>query len=52
MKKKKENKDIAGFRSLGEAAHHIGKKMTEQVVPDKKKYNRKKKHKKQDDGNI
>lgn len=52
MKKKKENKNVAGFRSLGEAAHHIGKKLTQQSVPDKTKYNRKKKHKKKKDGDI
>ena len=48
-KKKKHTDNVAGFRSIGEAAHHVGKKMTEQVVPDKKKYNRKKKHKKKED---
>lgn len=50
-KKKKENRDVAGFRSLGEAAHHVGKRMTEQTEPDKRKYTRKKKHKNRKDGN-
>lgn len=50
MKKKKEHKDedIAGFRSMGEAAHHVGKRMTQQTVPSKKQYTRKTKHKKND----
>ena len=52
MKDKKQNKDVAGFRSTGEAAHHVSKRMTQQTVPDKTKYNRKKKHKKDEDGNI
>lgn len=48
-KKKKHTENIAGFRSLGEAAHHVGKKMTEQTVPSKKQYTRKKKHKNAED---
>ena len=51
-KKKKHTDDVAGFRSSGEAAHHISKKMTQQTVPDKTKYNRKKKHKNNKDGNV
>lgn len=48
-KKKHIEEDIAGFRSLGEAAHHVGKRMTQQTVPSKKQYNRKKKHKNAED---
>lgn len=49
-KKKKHTEDnIAGFRSLGEAAHHVGKRMTQQTVSSKKHYNRKKKHKNEED---
>ena len=48
-KKKHIEEDIAGFRSLGEAAHHVGKRMTQQTVPSKKKYTRKKKHKNAED---
>tara|TARA_Y100001937_G_scaffold116613_1_gene168782 strand:+ start:265 stop:483 length:219 start_codon:yes stop_codon:yes gene_type:complete len=46
---KKKELDFNGGWSPGEAAHHIGKKMKEQVVKDKTKYNRKKKHKNQDE---
>ena len=51
MKKNSRNKDLDfnGGWSSGEAAHHISKKMTQQTVPDKTKYNRKKKHKNKDD---
>jgi hypothetical protein len=31
--------------TVGEASHHIGKKMTEKVVTSKRDYNRKNKHK-------
>lgn len=46
--KKKNNKqlDFNGGWSMGEAAHHVGKKMKEQVVKSKKTYTRKEKHKK------
>jgi len=44
-KKNKQNENVAGFRSLGEAAHHVGKKLTQQTVTSKKQYTRKKKHK-------
>ena len=46
MAKKEQDKDVAGFRSIGEAAHHVGKRMTQQTVKSKKVYTRKKKHKK------
>ena len=46
MAKKEQDKDVAGFRSVGEAAHHVGKRMTQQTVKSKKVYTRKKKHKK------
>jgi len=49
MAKKEENKDIAGFRSLGEASHHVSKKLTQQTIPSKKQYTRKKKHKNGED---
>lgn len=47
-KKKKhiEPTEVAGFRNMGEAAHHVGKRMTQQTVKSKKVYNRKEKHKK------
>ena len=45
-KKHKESLDFNGGWTSGEAAHHIGKKMTEQVVKSKKTYSRKEKHKK------
>ena len=48
-KKHDDNLDFNGGWSPGEAAHHISKKMTQQTVPDKTKYNRKKKHKNKDD---
>ena len=46
--KKKNTKelDFNGGWSMGEAAHHVGKRMTEQVVNSKKTYTRKEKHKK------
>jgi len=37
--------DFNGGWTSGEAAHHIGKKMTEKVVKSKKVYTRKNKHK-------
>lgn len=52
MADKKKNKDKLDFNggwSSGEAAHHISKKMTQQTIPDKTKYNRKKKHKNKED---
>ena len=53
MGNKKKNDDIKldfnGGWSPGEAAHHISKKWTEQVVKSKKAYTRKKKHKNQED---
>ena len=51
MSKKKKNTedDVAGFRSLGEASHHVGKRMTQQTIPSKKQYTRKKKHKNEED---
>jgi len=50
-KKKDKDKelDFNGGWTMGEAAHHVGKKMTQQTIPDKRKYNRKKKHKKKDE---
>ncbi len=47
-KSKKHTNDIevAGFRNMGEAAHHVGKRMTQQTVKSKKTYTRKEKHKK------
>ena len=44
MKKKKRKLDFNGGWSHGEAAHHIGKKLTEKVVKSKKDYKRKSKH--------
>ena len=44
-KKKKKDLDFNGGWSSGEAAHHIGKKMTEKVVKSKKEFKRKPKHK-------
>ena len=41
--------DFNGGWTPGEAAHHIGKKMTQQTVKSKKAYTRKKKHKNKDD---
>ena len=41
-----KKEDFNGGWSSGEAAHHIGKKLTQQTIPDKTKYNRKRKHKK------
>ena len=54
LKKKDKDKelDFNGGWTMGEAAHHVGKKMKEQVIKDKTKYTRKKKHKKQEDGEI
>ena len=51
MAKKEKHTDdlIAGFRTIGEAAHHVGKRMTQQTVKSKKAYTRKKKHKNKDD---
>lgn len=49
MSRKKKNTkelDFNGGWSAGEAAHHVGKRMTEQVVKSKKTYTRKEKHKK------
>ena len=46
VKKNMKKEDFNGGWSSGEAAHHIGKKLTQQTIPDKTKYNRKKKHKK------
>lgn len=43
--KPQDKLDFNGGWSPGEAAHHISKKMTQQTVPDKTKYSRKKKHK-------
>jgi hypothetical protein len=48
-KNTKDELDFNGGWPMGEAAHHIGKKMTQQTIPDKRKYNRKKKHKKKDE---
>jgi len=47
-KKHKDTLDFNGGWTSGEAARHIGKKMTEQVVKSKKVYTRKKKHKNKD----
>lgn len=49
-KQKKQNPYQEKFDSdenmtVGEASHHIGKKMTEKVVTSKRDYNRKNKHK-------
>jgi hypothetical protein len=51
MAKKEKHTDdlIAGFRTIGEAAHHVGKRMTQQTVKSKKAYTRKKKHKNKED---
>ena len=49
VKKNMKKEDFNGGWTSGEAAHHIGKKLTQQTIPDKTKYNRKKKHKKKDD---
>jgi hypothetical protein len=52
MADKNKNKDELNFNggwSSGEAAHHISKKLTQQTIPDKTKYSRKKKHKKKGD---
>ena len=38
--------DFNGGWSVGEAAHHIGKKLTQQTIKSKKAYTRKRKHKK------
>jgi hypothetical protein len=49
MKKKETYQDKLDFNggwSRGEAAHHIGKKTTEQSIKSKKTYSRKEKHKK------
>jgi hypothetical protein len=48
-KKKDKELDFNGGWTMGEAAHHVGKKMKEQVIKDKTKYTRKKKHKNQDE---
>jgi len=48
-KKKDDKLDFNGGWTIGEAAHHVGKKMKEQVIKDKRKYNRKKKHKNKDE---
>ena len=45
-KKHTDDKEVAGFRNMGEAAHHVGKRMTQQTVKSKKTYSRKEKHKK------
>ncbi len=44
MEKKKL--DFNGGWTMGEAAHHVRKKMTTKTVKSKKSYTRKKKHKK------
>ena len=44
MKKKKL--DFNGGWTMGEAAHHVRKKMTTKTVKSKKSYTRKTKHKK------
>ena len=43
---KKDKLDFNGGWSMGEAAHHIGRKLTTKTVKSKKAYTRKKKHKK------
>ena len=46
MSKTKRDRKLLDFNgnwSSGEAAHHIGKKMTEKVVPSSKSYSRKNK---------
>jgi hypothetical protein len=49
MSKKTQNTkelDFNGGWTMGEAAHHVSKRLTEQVVKSKKTYTRKEKHKK------
>ena len=46
MSEKDKKLEFNGGWSMGEAAHHVGKKMTTQTVKSKKAYNRKEKHKK------
>ena len=49
MEKNKSYQDKLDFNggwTRGEAAHHIGKKTTEQAIKSKKTYSRKEKHKK------
>jgi hypothetical protein len=51
MSKTKRDKKVLDFNgnwTSGDAAHHIGKKMTEQVVPSLKAYSRKDKSWKKD----
>jgi len=45
-KKHTESTEVAGFQNIGEASHHVGKRMTQQTIDSKKVYNRKEKHKK------
>jgi len=45
MTNTKKKLDFNGGWTLGEAAHHVGKRMTAQTIRDKKKYSRKQKHK-------
>ena len=44
--------DFNGGWSMGEAAHHIGKKTKEQTIPSKKLYKRTPKHKNRRDENL
>jgi len=44
--------DFNGGWSMGEAAHHIGKKTKEQTIPSKKLYKRTPKHKNKGDENL
>ena len=49
MGKKKRHtidNEVKKFRNMGEAAHHVGKRMTQQTIKSKKTYSRKEKHKK------
>jgi hypothetical protein len=43
---KKDKLDFNGGWSMGEAAHHVSKKLTTKTIKSKKSYTRKKKHKK------
>ena len=43
---KKKKLDFNGGWSMGEASHHVGKKLTTKTIKSKKSYTRKKKHKK------
>ena len=46
MSEKNKKLDFNGGWSMGEAAHHVGKKLTTKTVKSKKAYTRKEKHKK------